>query len=89
MLVIVNPHIQPNLEFSYARCNIGIYGMHDCIRRLNMMGLIYRKRVKLFPGVRLNLSKTGISTYIVERGEQQSTLRGVGQGHPLSCQEAA
>jgi hypothetical protein len=32
------------------------------------MGLRFRKTIKLFPGVKLNLSKSGISTSIVGRG---------------------
>ncbi|MGB7598310.1 MAG: DUF4236 domain-containing protein [Gallionella sp.] len=32
------------------------------------MGFIYRKRIKLLPGVRLNLSRHGISTSIGTRG---------------------
>lgn len=32
------------------------------------MGLRFRKTIKLFPGVRLNISKTGLSTSVGPRG---------------------
>ena len=35
---------------------------------IDRMGLRFQKRIRLFPGVRLNVSKSGVSTSIGRRG---------------------
>ncbi|VTY38363.1 Uncharacterised protein [Xylophilus ampelinus] len=40
------------------------------------MGFSFRKRIKLLPGVRLNVSKTGLSTSIGGRGASVNIRKG-------------